>query len=91
MWRKSANCAATGLVDGVTTNPSLAAKTGRDYVESLKEICAIVPGSVSAEVLATELRRHDEGRPGGRQDRQEHHHQGAADLGRAESLPRAVQ
>jgi transaldolase len=47
--------AATGLVDGVTTNPSLAAKTGRDYGESLREICAIVPGSVSAEVLSTEL------------------------------------
>ena len=31
--------AASGLVDGVTTNPSLAAKTGKDYVESLKEIC----------------------------------------------------
>jgi transaldolase len=45
--------AASGLVDGVTTNPSLAAKTGRDYVESLKEICALVPGAVSAEVLAT--------------------------------------
>lgn len=47
--------AATGLVDGVTTNPSLAAKTGRDYGDSLKEICAIVPGSVSAEVLSTDL------------------------------------
>jgi len=47
--------AASGLVDGVTTNPSLAAKTGRDYVESLKEICAIVPGAVSAEVLATDF------------------------------------
>lgn len=47
--------AATGLVDGITTNPSLAAKTGRDYGESLKEICAIVPGSVSAEVLSTDL------------------------------------
>ncbi|HVV28151.1 MAG TPA: fructose-6-phosphate aldolase [Rhizomicrobium sp.] len=46
--------AASGLVDGVTTNPSLAAKTGRDYIESLKEICAIVPGAVSAEVLATD-------------------------------------
>jgi transaldolase len=46
--------AASGLVDGVTTNPSLAAKTGRDYVESLKEICDIVPGAVSAEVLATD-------------------------------------
>ena len=47
--------AATGLVDGVTTNPSLAAKTGRDYGESLKEICSIVSGSVSAEVLATDF------------------------------------
>jgi transaldolase len=47
--------AATGLVDGVTTNPSLAAKTGRDYADSLKEICAIIPGSVSAEVLSTDL------------------------------------
>jgi len=46
--------AASGLVDGVTTNPSLAAKTGRDYVESLKEICSIVPGAVSGEVLATD-------------------------------------
>jgi transaldolase len=46
--------AATGLVDGVTTNPSLAAKTGRDYVEVLEEICGIVPGPISAEVLATD-------------------------------------
>ena len=46
--------AASGLVDGVTTNPSLAAKTGKDYVESLKEICPLVPGAVSAEVLATD-------------------------------------
>src|SRR5579872_1786497 len=46
--------AASGLVDGVTTNPSLAAKTGRDYVDSLKEICGLVPGAVSAEVLATD-------------------------------------
>jgi transaldolase len=47
--------AASGLVDGVTTNPSLAAKTGRDYVDVLGEICHIVPGSVSAEVLATDF------------------------------------
>jgi transaldolase len=47
--------AASGLVDGVTTNPSLAAKTGRDYVEVLKEICDVVPGAVSAEVLATDF------------------------------------
>src|SRR6202000_1071715 len=47
--------AASGLVDGVTTNPSLAAKTGKDYVESLKEICSIVSGAVSGEVLATDF------------------------------------
>jgi transaldolase len=47
--------AASGLVDGVTTNPSLAAKTGRDYVEVLQEIAGIVKGSVSAEVLATDF------------------------------------
>ena len=47
--------AASGLVDGVTTNPSLAAKTGRDYVEVLKEICPLVQGAVSAEVLATDF------------------------------------
>jgi transaldolase len=44
--------ASTGLLDGVTTNPSLVAKTGRDFIEVLKEICAIVPGPVSAEVTA---------------------------------------
>ena len=47
--------AASGLVDGVTTNPSLAAKTGRDYGESLKEICSVIGGSVSAEVLSTDF------------------------------------
>jgi len=47
--------AESGLVDGVTTNPSLAAKAGRDYVDVLGEICHIVPGSVSAEVLATDF------------------------------------
>jgi transaldolase len=47
--------AASGLVDGSTTNPSLAAKTGRDYVEVLKEISGLLPdGSISAEVLATD-------------------------------------
>jgi len=44
--------AATGFVDGITTNPSLAAKTGRPFFEALKEIAALVPGSVSAEVTA---------------------------------------
>ena len=41
-----------GLLDGVTTNPSLVAKSGRDFKEVIKEICAIVPGPVSAEVAA---------------------------------------
>jgi len=44
----------TGLLDGVTTNPSLVAKTGRDFVATVKEICRIVKGPVSAEVTATE-------------------------------------
>ena len=44
--------AATGLLDGVTTNPSLVAKTGRDFKETITEICAVVPGPVSAEVTA---------------------------------------
>lgn len=43
-----------GLVDGVTTNPSLVAKTGRDFHEVLKEICNIVAGPISAEVIATD-------------------------------------
>ncbi len=46
--------AATGLLDGVTTNPSLIAKTGRNFFEVIAEICDIVPGPVSAEVAATE-------------------------------------
>ena len=44
--------AATGLLDGVTTNPSLIAKSGRDFKETIAEICEIVPGPVSAEVTA---------------------------------------
>jgi transaldolase len=46
--------AATGLVDGVTTNPSLVAKTGKSFLEVVKEICAVIPGPVSAEVTATD-------------------------------------
>ncbi|MFN7174849.1 MAG: fructose-6-phosphate aldolase [Thermaurantiacus tibetensis] len=46
--------AASGLVDGVTTNPSLVHKAGRNFLEVVKEICAIVPGPVSAEVVATD-------------------------------------
>jgi len=47
--------AATGLVDGVTTNPSLVAKTGRDFFDVLAEICDVVDGPVSAEVAATDF------------------------------------
>jgi len=46
--------AATGLVDGVTTNPSLIAKSGRDFKEVVAEICQLVSGPVSAEVTATD-------------------------------------
>ncbi|MGN6684189.1 MAG: fructose-6-phosphate aldolase [Devosia sp.] len=44
-----------GLLDGVTTNPSLVAKSGRDFKEVIKEICAVVPGPVSAEVTSTDF------------------------------------
>ena len=45
----------TGLIDGVTTNPSLIAKSGKDMAETIKTICSIVSGPVSAEVTATEF------------------------------------
>lgn len=47
-----AELAELGLVDGVTTNPSLILKSGRDILEVTKEICALVPGPVSAEVVS---------------------------------------
>jgi len=47
--------AATGLVDGITTNPSLVAKSGRPFFDVLAEICEVVPGPVSAEVTATDF------------------------------------
>ncbi|MEL7112298.1 MAG: fructose-6-phosphate aldolase [Pseudomonadota bacterium] len=46
--------AATGLIDGVTTNPSLITKSGRDFKEVIAEICDLTGGHVSAEVVATE-------------------------------------
>ncbi|MBA3068815.1 MAG: fructose-6-phosphate aldolase [Hyphomonas sp.] len=49
-----ADLAATGLIDGVTTNPSLIAKSGRPFAEVIAEICALVDGPVSAEVVATD-------------------------------------
>ena len=47
--------ASTGLLDGVTTNPSLIAKSGRKFLEVIAEICDLVPGPVSAEVAATDF------------------------------------
>ncbi len=47
-----ADLAATGLLDGVTTNPSLIHKSGRDFMEVTREICSLVEGPVSAEVVA---------------------------------------
>ncbi|HVR27989.1 MAG TPA: fructose-6-phosphate aldolase [Thermoanaerobaculia bacterium] len=44
-----------GMVDGVTTNPSLIAKEGREYLDAVKEIAGLVPGPVSGEVLATDF------------------------------------
>ena len=52
--KEIATLAATGLVDGVTTNPSLAAKSGKSLFDALRAICDAVKGSVSAEVTATE-------------------------------------
>lgn len=50
-----AELAATGLLDGVTTNPSLIHKSGRKFLEVVREICALVEGPVSAEVVATDF------------------------------------
>lgn len=49
-----ADLAATGLVDGVTTNPTLIAKSGRPMIEVIAEICSLVEGPVSAEAVATD-------------------------------------
>ena len=46
--------ASLGLIDGVTTNPSLVAKEGRPFDELIHEICEVVQGPVSAEVVSTE-------------------------------------
>ncbi len=50
--KEIAELAETGLLDGVTTNPSLIAKSGRNFMEVTKEICGLVDGPVSAEVVA---------------------------------------
>ena len=47
----------SGLIDGVTTNPSLIAKNGNDMAKTIKSICSIVSGPVSAEVTATDYKK----------------------------------
>ncbi len=51
---KDAN--SMGLIDGVTTNPSLIAKEGKDFKELIKEICSVVNGPISAEVISLEFK-----------------------------------
>jgi len=50
-----AELAASGLLDGVTTNPTLVARTGRNFIDLIREICDVVKGPVSAEVAATDF------------------------------------
>jgi transaldolase len=52
--KEIAELAATGMVDGVTTNPSLIAKSGGNFLETIARICDLVEGPVSAEVAATD-------------------------------------
>ena len=79
--------AATGLLDGVTTNPSLVAKAKRDFKEIIAEICAAVPGPGERRGGRHRSRGHAQGRAHAGQDRQERDRQSAADMGWAESLP----
>ena len=48
------DAAAMGVIDGVTTNPSLVAKSGRKYLDVVREICEVVDGPIFAEVLSTD-------------------------------------
>ena len=52
--REIEELSSTGLIDGVTTNPSLIAKSGNEIIDTVREICDIIPGPVSAEVPATD-------------------------------------
>ncbi|MGQ0740776.1 MAG: fructose-6-phosphate aldolase [Alphaproteobacteria bacterium] len=53
-FKEITELARTGLVAGITTNPSLAAKTGQPFLQALEKICTLVPGPISAEVTALE-------------------------------------
>jgi transaldolase len=75
-----------GMVDGVTTNPSLIKKSGRDIIEVTKEICAMVSGPVSAEVTSTDADTMiAEGRKLAR-NRTKYRGKSAPNLGRIESV-----
>ena len=52
----------TGMIDGITTNPSLIAKTGQNFIDVISEITNIVNGPISAEVIAT-IQGNDTRRP----------------------------
>jgi transaldolase len=52
--REIREAASWGILDGVTTNPSLVAKTGRDFKSVIEEICSIVDGPINAEVISTD-------------------------------------
>ena len=71
------DAAAMGVIDGVTTNPSLVAKTGRPFKEVLVDIYEVVDGPISAEVDRDRLRRYLEGGARARVDAQEHRGQGS--------------
>ena len=71
---------ALGLLDGVTTNPSLIMKSGRDIMEATREICEIVDGPVSAEVTATDFDGMMAEAEILVENRRQYLHQGAADL-----------
>lgn len=83
--------ASVGLVDGVTTNPSLASKEGRDFKDLLLEICGIVDGPISAEVVSVEAAAHGERRKRMSQDSQEYRGEMPHHSGRAESHQAVVQ
>jgi hypothetical protein len=70
---------AMGMVDGVTTNPSLIAKEGRVFEDVIKEICQIVDGPISAEVISLEAEGMVSRGPRTGQDSHERGHQGAHD------------
>ena len=63
--------AATGLLDGVTTNPSLVAKAGRNFKEIVAEICAAGARAGERRGGGDRCRRHAQGGPRARQDRQQ--------------------